>query len=293
MSSSTAAEVARLQDWIGRNEVVEDEASLPIVRRLAALLDRDPTAYHRGNDLPENWHAIFFSPTAQQSQLGPDGHPRKGDFLPPVPLPRRMFAGRRLQFMAPVPIGAEIRRTSTVAAITHKTGRSGEMVFVRVDHVIEVEGKAAVREEHDIVYRPEAAPGAGAPPASSEAALPEPHEREDYLPDATTLFRYSALTFNAHRIHYDLPYTQEQEGYPGLVVNGGLTAMRLAELAKRHIPGGRLGRLFVRNVRPFFLGQRGELRLRREEGGGLTLWALDGQGRPVAQAEAAGPEAAS
>jgi 3-methylfumaryl-CoA hydratase len=293
MNSSTASEVARLQDWIGRSEVVEDEASLPIVRRLAALLNRDPGAYQRGNSLPENWHAVFFSPTAQQSQLGPDGHPRKGDFLPPVPLPRRMFAGRRLHFLAPVPIGAEIRRTSTVAAITHKTGRSGEMVFVRVDHVIEANGRAAVREEHDIVYRPEATPGAGAPPAAVEATLPEPHEREDYAPDTTTLFRYSALTFNAHRIHYDLPYTQEEEGYPALVVNGGLTAMRLGELAKRHLPGGRLGRLFVRNVRPFFLGERGELRLRREEGGRLSLWALDGKGRPVAQAEAAGPEAAS
>lgn len=293
MSSSTVSEVVRLQDWIGRSEVVEDEASLPIVRRLAALLDHDPGAYRRGDALPENWHAVFFSPTARQSQLGPDGHPRKGDFLPPVPLPRRMFAGRRLHFLAPIPIGAEIRRTSTVAAITHKTGRSGEMVFVRVDHVVEVEGRAAVREEHDIVYRPEAAPGAGAPPATAEAALPEPHAREDYAPDPTTLFRYSALTFNAHRIHYDLPYTQEQEGYPALVVNGGLTALRLAELAKQHVAGGRLGRLSVRNVRPFFLGQHGELRLRREEGGSLSLWALDGKGRPIAQAEAAGPEAAS
>ncbi|OYW08489.1 MAG: hypothetical protein B7Z53_04645, partial [Rhodospirillales bacterium 12-71-4] len=115
-----------MEGWIGRQEVLEDEAALPIVRRLAALLDLDPLAYRRGDALPEGWHSVFFAPVARQSQLGPDGHPRKGDFLPPVPLPRRMFAGRRLRYLAPITIGAEIRRTSTIAAITPKVGRTGK-----------------------------------------------------------------------------------------------------------------------------------------------------------------------
>ncbi|MFC0406856.1 FAS1-like dehydratase domain-containing protein [Roseomonas elaeocarpi] len=286
MNSSTADDVARLQDWVGREEVAEDEASLPLVRRMAALLDLDPDRFRRGDALPENWHTLFFTPVAGQSQLGPDGHPRKGDFLPPVPLPRRMFAGRRLRFLAPLPIGSALRRTSTVAAITHKTGRSGEMVFVRVEHAVAADGQVVLREEHDIVYRPEAPPGAGAPPPVQEAALPEPDLREPYAPDPVTLFRYSALTFNGHRIHYDLPYTREQEGYPNLVVNGGLTALRFGELAKRLLPGNRLGRLAVRNVRPFFLGAAGELLGKQEGDGSVRLWALDGKGRPIATAEA-------
>ncbi|HWX50908.1 MAG TPA: MaoC family dehydratase N-terminal domain-containing protein [Roseomonas sp.] len=283
-----AAETAALQGWVGRSETVEDEAALPIVRRLAALLDRDAMALRRGDALPEGWHAVFFGPLAPQSQLGPDGHPRKGDFLPPVPLPRRMFAGRRIRFLAPLPIGAALRRTSTIAAVTPKTGRSGQMVFVRVDHSIEADGKVVVTEEHDIVYREEAGKAAGAAPApaAAPAPLPEPTATEDYAPDTVTLFRYSAVTFNGHRIHYDQPYTTQEEGYPALVVNGGLTALRLCELAKRHLPGGRIGRLSVRNVRPFFVGRKGELRCRQEAEGRLVLWALDEQGRPIAEGEA-------
>ena len=151
--SDTLVDVRALQDWVGRNEVAEDEASLPIVRRLAALLDRDAMALRRGAPLPKGWHAVFFGPLTPQSQLGPDGHPRKGDFLPPVPLPRRMFAGRRITFLAPLAIGAALRRTSTIAAITPKTGRSGQMVFVRVEHRIEADGMPVVLEEQDIVYR--------------------------------------------------------------------------------------------------------------------------------------------
>jgi len=283
-----SGEIEALQGWVGRSEVVEDEAALPIVRRLAALMDRDAMAFRRGDALPEGWHAVFFGPVTPQSQLGPDGHPRKGDFLPPVPLPRRMFAGRRIRFLAPLPIGAELRRTSTIAAVTPKTGRSGRMVFVRVDHSVEADGQVVVTEEHDIVYREEATKVAGVPaaPPPAPAPLPEPTATEVYSPDTVTLFRYSAVTFNGHRIHYDQPYTTQEEGYPGLVVNGGLTALRLCELAKRQLPGGRIGRLAVRNVRPFFVGWQGELRCRQEAGGRLLLWALDEAGRPIAEGEA-------
>lgn len=294
----TLVETDALQGWVGRSEITEDEASLTIVRRLAALLDRDAASFRRGGTLPEGWHAVFFAPTTPQSQLGPDGHPRKGDFLPPVPLPRRMFAGRRIRFLAPVPIGAELRRTSTIAAITPKTGRSGRMVFVRVDHSIEADGVPAITEEHDIVYREEAAPGGpatggpapGASPANPPVppTLPPATATEPYAPDSVTLFRYSAVTFNGHRIHYDLPYTQGEEHYPSLIVNGGLTALRLCELAKRQLPGGRIGHLAVRNVRPFFVGRQGRLHCHAEADGRLRLWALDEAGRPIAEAEASG-----
>jgi 3-methylfumaryl-CoA hydratase len=284
----THVDTSAMASWIGRQEVLEDEVALPIVRRLAALLDQDPMRYRRGDTLPEGWHAVFFAPIARQSQLGPDGHPRKGDFLPPVPLPRRMFAGRRMRYLAPITIGAEIRRTSTITAITPKTGRTGQMVFVRVDHVVEMDGRPVLTELHDIVYREEAKAGAGAPPkAEAPPELPEPHETQSYAPETTTLFRYSALTYNAHRIHYDAPYAKGEEGYPGLVVNGGLHALFLHEMARRNLPGGRIGRFSVRNVNPFFVNRRGELRCRKEEDGRLSLWALNETGRITAQAEAA------
>jgi 3-methylfumaryl-CoA hydratase len=279
-----------LQNWVGRSEALEDEAAAVLVRRVAALLDRDPSAYGNGAIVPENWHVAFFTPLAVQSQIGPDGHPRRGDFLPPVKLPRRMFAGRRLRFLEPIRIGAALRRTSTVAAITPKRGRSGEMVFVRVEHAITADGTLAVVEEQDIVYREEATtapkPANGAA-VTPEDELPEPTDRETFAPDPVMLFRYSAITFNAHRIHYDTPYVRDEEGYPNLVVNGGLTALKLGELAKRNLPGGKLGRLSLRNVRPFFLGRKAELRSRWEADGRLSLWAVDDRGRVLVQGEAA------
>ncbi|MFD2181909.1 FAS1-like dehydratase domain-containing protein [Rhodoplanes azumiensis] len=294
--SATLTDTARsnsdtLQGWVGRQEVAEDEAAAVLVQRVAALLDRDPAAFRTGAAVPEGWHVAFFTPLAAQSQLGPDGHPKRGDFLPPVALPRRMFAGRRLRFLSPIRIGAVLRRTSTIAAITPKRGRSGEMVFVRLEHVIAADGTPAVVEEQDIVYREEAsaAQRPAAAPAAAEVTeeLPEPNDRECFVPDATTLFRYSAITFNAHRIHYDTPYTQGEEGYPNLVVNGGLTALKLCELAKRNLPGGRLGRISLRNVRPFFLGRKAELRSRWEPDGRVSLWSVDERGRVLTQGEAA------
>jgi 3-methylfumaryl-CoA hydratase len=284
----THVDTSAMAGWIGRQEVLEDEVALPIVRRLAALLDLDPLSYRRGDTLPEGWHSVFFAPVARQSQLGPDGHPKKGDFLPPVPLPRRMFAGRRLRYLAPITIGAEIRRTSTISSITPKTGRTGQMIFVRVDHVVEMDGKPVLTEAHDIVYREEAKPGAGAPPkAEAKVELPPADDSQVYAPETTHLFRYSALTYNGHRIHYDQPYTTQEEGYPGLVVNGGLHALYLHEMARRNLPDGKLGRFSVRNVNPFFVGRKGELRCSRAADGSLSLWAVNEQGKIVAQAEAA------
>ena len=289
VSDAGVTDADALQSWVGRQAVAEDQAAAVLVRRVAALLDSDPAPFVEGAPVPENWHVAFFTPLAVQSQIGPDGHPRRGDFLPPVALPRRMFAGRRLRFLAPIRIGAALRRTSTIAAITPKRGRSGEMVFVRVEHAITADGALAVIEEQDIVYREEASAAAKpAGEATSAAAedLPEPTDRESFVPDPVMLFRYSAITFNAHRIHYDTPYTQGEEGYPNLVVNGGLTALRLCEHAKRNLPGGRLGRVSLRNERPFFLGRKAELRSRWEPDGRLSLWSVDERGRVLTRGEA-------
>ena len=285
MDGMMEGELAHLQQWVGRCAMAEDEAALPTVQRLAGLLDRDPARFRRGDPLPESWHSVLFGPATPQSGLGPDGHPSNGEFLPPIPLPRRMFAGRRVRFLTPLLIGATIRRTSTVAAVIPKAGRTGPMVFVRVDHVIASDKGDAIREEQDIVYRGEGGADMQRQESPEAAATAEQH-REAYEPDEVALFRYSALCFNAHRIHYDLPYARG-EGYPGLVVNGGLTALRLAELAKRLLPGNRLGRLAVRNVRPFFAGRRGEL-VATAGNGTVELRALDEEGRVVARAEAAG-----
>jgi 3-methylfumaryl-CoA hydratase len=284
--TDTEPDLAALQGWVGRSEVAEDEAAAPLIRRLAALLDLDPAPFTRGAALPEGWYAILFPAVARQSQLGPDGHPRRGDFLPPVPLPRRMFAGRRVRFLAPIRIGAELRRTSTIAAVTPKQGRSGRMVFVRVDHAITDGTTTLVHEEQDIVYREEPAPGAKPAAPETPPALPPADATEVFAPDTVTLFRYSAITFNGHRIHYDADYTRGEEGYPALVVNGGLTALRLIEMAKRHLPDGRIARFAVRNVNPFFVTRHAELRCRIEEPGKLSLWAVDDTGRVLAQAEA-------
>lgn len=268
---------AALQGWIGREAVAEDEASPVLLRRLAALLDQDPGTIRRGAPMPEGWHVVLFGPLARQSALGPDGHPAMGDFLPPVPLPRRMFAGRRTQFVAPVEIGAEVRRVSRIAAITPKRGRSGAMVFVTVRHGIESGGRECVVEEQDLVFREVARPGA-APAETPPPALPDGVAREVFTPDPVLLFRYSAVTNNGHRIHYDASYAEGTEGYPALVVNGGIATTKLTELAKRHLPGP-LRRITTRAGRPLLVGRAVTLACHREAPGLARLWALDEAGR--------------
>ena len=271
---------AALRDWIGREAVAEDEASPVLLRRLAALLDQDPGLIRRGAPMPEGWHVVLFGPLARQSALGPDGHPAKGDFLPPVPLPRRMFAGRRTWFVAPVEIGSEVRRVSRIAAITPKQGRSGAMVFVTIRHGIESGGRECVVEEQDLVFRDAApaGPSGAAVPEAAPPAVPEEAAREVFTPDPVLLFRYSAVTNNGHRIHYDSDYATGAEGYPALVVNGGITTTRLTELAKRHLPG-RLRSVTTRAGRPLFVGRPVTLACQAETPGRARLWALDAGGR--------------
>jgi 3-methylfumaryl-CoA hydratase len=232
MHESARIDLDHLAAWKGRTETVDDILAATPVAAMQATLDRDDPAPQAGDPLPPLWHWLYFLPHAPHSQLGPDGHPRRGGFLPPVELPRRMWAGGRLTFGAPLRIGDSIRRVSTIADVNVKHGRTGPLVFVLVRHEIAGSSGGSLTEEHDIVYRDMPAPG-DAPPAPQPA--PEGAIwRRGIAPDPVLLFRYSALTFNGHRIHYDRSYVTEVEGYPGLIVHGPLIATLLADLARRN-----------------------------------------------------------
>lgn len=218
-----------LSAWVGRKRREHDVATVGKAQAMAALLDRDPQALVAGAPLPEFWYWIYFNAAVPRSQLGADGHERRGEFLPPVELPRRMWAGGRLQFLRPIALGREIERESEITSVEHKRGRSGELVLVTVRYTIRDSEAVCVEEEQDLVY---CEIPRGEPPSS--AVPPEVDWRERFLPDTITLFRYSALTFNAHRIHYDHRFTTETEGYRAVVVHGPLTALLLLEAAKRH-----------------------------------------------------------
>ena len=219
-----------LTDWTGRSATATDLLRPFPADALAATLDRDET-YPEGAALPDLWHWLYFLPLHRLSESGRDGHAARGGFLPPVPLPRRMWAGSRFRFLRPLTIGAEATKTSTIARVEPKQGRSGPLCFVTVSHDFRQDGQHCIAEEHDIVYREDPAPGAPAP-----VAQPAP-EGSDFSrsihPDPVLLFRYSALTFNGHRIHYDQPYATGVEGYPGLVVHGPLLATLLLDLLRR------------------------------------------------------------
>ncbi|WP_137916871.1 MaoC family dehydratase N-terminal domain-containing protein [Hydrogenophaga sp. 2FB] len=263
-------------EWVGRRQQTDDVVGLNATRRLAALLDK-PSAAKVGDRIPGYWYQILFSPCELQSALAADGHPAKGDFLPPIPLPRRMFAGRQVRFVNDLHVGDAVTRTSAIHRIVPKNGRSGAMCFVTVRHEIRnVAGLVLIEEDQDIVYRGPA----GDSPAVAAAAAPEPPMAEFeacYQPDATLLFRYSAITFNAHRIHYDLPYARDVEGYPGLVVNGGLTTMKLwdavADRTGRAIAASR-----SRNLKPLFADRTVTLRMAHTGPDRVLAWALDADG---------------
>ena len=266
-----------LQDWIGRTENLSDEITATPVRALAATLDRGDAPPQAGSALPPLWHWLYFLPTYAASEMGTDGHAKLGGFLPPVPLPRRMWAGGRLQWEGanPLRVGDAVRRISRIASVSRKSGRSGDLVFVTVTHEVHNAGGLALTEEHDIVYRAAAQPGE-APPPPVAAPADAPWQRE-LTPDEVLLFRYSALTFNSHRIHYDRPYVTGTEGYPGLVVHGPLIATLLLDLVRRHAPAARVRRFGFKAMRPAFDGR--PLRVNGQRGAeGVQLWAQDHEG---------------
>jgi 3-methylfumaryl-CoA hydratase len=269
-------DLEKLKDWIGQRESDVDHITIPSVHRLAATLDREDAMPRAGDDLPVGWHSILFPRVVRHSQIGPDGHPKRGDFLPPVPLPRRMFAGKRIRFQAPLKVGDEVRRESTIKDVTLKQGRTGQMVFVTVQTDISSPRGLAITEEQDIVYRGE--PEAGAPAPAPQPAPGKAVWSNTVTPDPVMLFRYSALTFNGHRIHYDHPYVTQVEKYPNLVMNGGLTTLLAFELARAHAKSP-IAFISSRNVRPLFVGRA--ITLCGEpspDGRTAKLWAQDDTG---------------
>ncbi len=275
-------------DWIGRSETRHDTLTLAPMAALSATLGRDDPAPQPGDALPALWHWLYFLPTASAHEIGDDGHPRRGGFLPPVPLPRRMWAGGRLRFHQPLRAGETITRTSTIRAVSSKSGKSGELVFVTVLHELRGAQGLAIEEEHDIVYRDAPAPGAtpGAPqPAPGHSAF-----SRRITPDPVLLFRYSALTFNGHRIHYDQPYVTQVEGYPGLVVHGPLIATLLVDLLRREHPQASLKQFAFKAVRPIFaVPEQHAFSVHGQpesEQGSVQLWARDHEGHLAMTARA-------
>ncbi|WP_185723436.1 FAS1-like dehydratase domain-containing protein [Burkholderia cepacia] len=257
-------------------QVATDLISAERAFAFAATLDH-PIVPAAGDTLLPAWHWLYFWSIAQHAELGQDGHPRKGGFLPDLGLPRRMWAGGRLAFERPLTIGTNATRTSRVLSIERKEGRSGTLGFVTVEHVIESAGEVAIREEHDIVYRGPAAPGAAAPPP--KAAPDDAQWQRDITPDEIMLFRYSALTFNGHRIHYDRTYVRDVEGYPDLVVHGPLISTLLLDLVTRSLPDATVVEYAYRAVRPTFLGNTFSVCGRlADDGKTIDLWAKDHDG---------------
>ncbi|MCA0176991.1 MAG: MaoC family dehydratase N-terminal domain-containing protein [Proteobacteria bacterium] len=276
-----SVDLAALHGWVGHSQTDDDTAALRPARLLAATLGLDGAALQAGAALPPLWHWLYFLEGLPPDQLGRDGHPALGGFLPPVPLPNRMWAGGRLRWLAPLPLGAALTRRSQVLRIESKQGRSGPLVFVTVRHDIAADGQAVIEEEQDLVYRQPVPAAALAPaPEAADGVL-----LETLRTDATLLFRYSALTFNGHRIHYDVDYCRDVEGYAGLVVHGPLQATWLAGVAQRHL-GRPLTRLTYRALAPATAGMTLSARLGREADDGLTLASVMPDGAVSMQAKA-------
>ncbi|VCU69960.1 hypothetical protein PIGHUM_02026 [Pigmentiphaga humi] len=258
-------------EWEGRTETSADQISHQLARRIAATLGQPAPA--PGEALPELWHWAYFQDPVPAAGLGSDGHPARGGFLPPAEGRQRMWAGGRVDFIRPLVVGEDAERRSTIQSVSEKQGRTGGLLFVTVRHDIVQHGQLAVREEQDIVYREPA------PPRTADAEpLPQAGWSETAVPDATLLFRYSAVTFNGHRIHYDWPYATGEEGYAGLVVHGPLIATLLVSAFVRANPGLRPARLAYRGVRPVICPTPFEAAGCLSGEGRAQLWAANADG---------------
>lgn len=279
-------DIAELQKWVGKTATVADQVTPVPIAALAATLDIDAPPPRVGDPLPPLWHWLYFLPADRQSELAADGHARRGGFLPPIPLPRRMWAGGRFEFHHPLRVGESITRTSRIAAIEQKEGRTGPLVFVVVRHEISNSGGVAMTEEQDLVYRGLSKPGDPAP-ATRMAPADSAWERV-VQPASVLLFRYSALTFNAHRIHYDYPYATKVEGYPGLLVHGPLIATLLLDLLRRNMPNAPVASFTFRAGSPLFDTAPFSVCGKPENSGKtVSLWAKDAAGAMATTATAA------
>lgn len=274
------------QEYVGRTETRHDTVWPLLIRGMAATLDLSEEEAAPGGVLPPGWHWLLFQEWAPAHDLGPDGHPKRGGFLPPVhDLPRRMWAGSRISLHRDLKAGERISRTSTILSVDEKEGGSGRLVFVKLrqETVGEGEGgRPAIVEEQDIVYR--GTEGAAVKAAEPAPAPPKGAWTRVVQPDPVLLFRYSALTANGHRIHYDLDYVTREEGYPGLIVHGPLHATWLLDLVRRNRPGARIARMAFRGRRPAFHQNRLTL-VGYEEGGKIRLETRDPSGAVCMEGE--------
>ena len=273
-----------LRQWIGRSAQVSDTVTAQLTKGLRATLFLEIGEPKLGDAAPITVHWCLGQPVVAMSELGPDGHPARGGFLPPVPLPRRMWAGGELEFVDTLRVGDEVTRTSRIADVTLKTGSTGTLCFVAVDHLIATSRGTAIRERQDIVYR-NVSPAAA---ASAKPAAPPPaaQHRETHMADTVLLFRYSALTFNGHRIHYDRDYVTRVEGYPGLIFHGPMQAALLVEFAAK-LRGGRVPKKFsYRGVQPLFEGSEFSVNANMTDAG-MELWTANSERQPTMKATAA------
>ena len=268
-----------LRQWVGRTSEASDIVTAQLVKGLRATLFQEIGEPKTGDAAPFTVHWCLAQPVFPMSMLGPDGHPTRGGFLPPVPLPRRMWAGGELEFLDSLRIGDEVTRTSRIADVTVKSGSTGTLCFVAVEHLVSTPRGTAIRERQDIVYREIG----GAQPAAPPKAAPSPRlaqHRETHMSDAVLLFRYSALTFNGHRIHYDHDYVTKVEGYPGLIFHGPLQAAFIVELAAKLRGGKPPKNLSYRGVQPLFAGSEFSINA-NDNGGAMELWAANADGQPT------------
>lgn len=275
-------DLAHLKQWEGKQETHDDVISLATARAMAATLDWQDLP-EAGDKLANCWHWLHFLATARQSKIGRDGHPERGGFLPPVPLPRRMWASGKADFHGPLHIGDRVRKVSTVKSVSHKQGGTGNLVFVVVEHEIYSGATLAISDTQNLVYREDPDPNA---PAPKPMAPPTAFEfSREVHPDPVLLFRFSALTFNGHRIHYDRDYAMNEEGYAGLVVQGPLSAMLLLDLLRTEIPDATIEHYDYRAVRPLLDGNPFQIQGARSDDG-VTLWVVDHEGAVTMQAKA-------
>jgi 3-methylfumaryl-CoA hydratase len=272
-------------DWIGRTMSTEALVTAYQADALNATLDRDDPTFREGDAIPPGWHLFYMREVVKLRDTAADGHPKRGDFLPPIPLPRRMWAGTHATYHRPIRVGERIRQVSTIEAVTPKTGKTGKLVFLKLKHEISGENGLATSEIQDVVYREEAKPGTAAPappPAPGTAVW-----KRAVHPTPVLLFRYSALTMNSHRIHYDRTYAMEVEKYPGLVVHGPLTFTLLMDLFRREMPDTTLKTFAVRAVSPLYdIDDFCVEGAPNDDGASATLWALNHDGRLAMSAEA-------
>ena len=280
MNAEPTNDPSVLEMWIGREQRLHETIDLATMNRLGMTLGLEPTL-GAGDPIAPLWHFATFIEAVPAGRLGHDGHPQRGGFLPPVALPRRMWAGSRITFGAPIPAGADATKVSTIENVALKEGSSGSLCFVTVRHVTSVDGEVCIDEEQDIVYRDD--PDPDAPARQLKPAPTDAHSSRTIEPDPTLLFRYSAVTFNGHRIHYDRDYASSVEGYDGLVFHGPLTATLLADLATEN--GESLASFSFRGVSPLLDTAPFTIH-RRASQTGADLWAANPTGGLAMTAEA-------